>query len=106
MKQSTLTLDYTTYTASFDKLASYQLDKDYSTFTGNLWIHSKDELINIELAIGNYVHIDIGEFKFRLTFKNPYDYDDFLKLNEIGLSKFQITKFKFKDIKGIDNEPH
>lgn len=101
MKQSTLFLDYTTYIASFNELASYQLDKDYDYFTGDLWVHSENELINIKLAIGNYVHIDIGEFKFRLTFKNPYDYEEFLKLNEIGLSKFKITTQKFKNIKGI-----
>lgn len=101
MKQSTLTLDYTSYIACFDNLASYTFDKESAAFITDAWIYLKGEIINITLSIGNYVHIDIGETKFRLTFKNSYDYSKFLETNETELSNFKITKFTFKDIQGI-----
>lgn len=101
MKQSTLDINYTSYVACFTNLASYTFDKEAAALICDAWIYSKGEIINITLSIGNYVHIDIGETKFRLTFKDPYDYSKFLEANETELSNFKITKLAFKDIQGI-----
>lgn len=106
MKQSTLYIDYPYYEVSFYNLVSYKFIKQGSEINTYMWIFTKDKRTDIHIWLGDTLDISTNESGIRLSFKRPYDFNKFLEKNESALNLFKVTKYTFKDIKGVDDEPY
>lgn len=107
MRQSTLYLDYPYYQVSLDDLTNFKFIKENGELKAYVTFFTQDKRTTTNLSIGDSVEILTKETVMKLTFKKPYEFNQFLDKNESALNQFRVIKFNFKDIKGVStNEPH